>query len=210
MSACIEQLARWGVSRQYADGALPAPGVYGVPEQWPHVRARYARAGFVHEGHTEIVYLANIDEIRRPTNVPVPGLTVRRSVGINGTRLSAVLGDEVVGYIEVESREEPGRVPRHGGLADVGNLHVDERHRRRGVGTWLMAQAAEWLQLARFDRLLDYAWREQADCQAFLRTVGFRELTRTQRGWRRTPRQPDDRLALGTCSTSPADLRWLV
>jgi hypothetical protein len=73
-----------------------------------------------------------------------------------------------------------------------------------------MGEAAEWLRLARFDRLLDYAWREQADCQAFLRTVGFRELTRTQRGWRRTPRQPDDRLALGTCSTSPADLRWLV
>jgi hypothetical protein len=48
-----------------------------------------------------------------------------------------------------------------------------------------MARAAEWLELAHFDRVLDYAWPEQADCQALLRRVGFRELTRTQRGWRR-------------------------
>jgi len=38
--ACHAQLQRWGVSRRYADGALPAPGVYGVPAQWPHIRAR--------------------------------------------------------------------------------------------------------------------------------------------------------------------------
>jgi hypothetical protein len=50
VSACLAQLRRWGVSRWYADGALPAPGVYGVPEQWPHVRELYERAGFVHDG----------------------------------------------------------------------------------------------------------------------------------------------------------------
>jgi len=30
-----------------ADGALPAHGVYGLPEQWPHVHAILDRAGFV-------------------------------------------------------------------------------------------------------------------------------------------------------------------
>ena len=50
-----------------------------------------------------------------------------------------------------------------------------------------------WLELAHVDRLLDYAWLEGTDPRglsyedhrAFLPAVGFRELTRTQRGWTR-------------------------
>ena len=86
VSACLAQLRRWGVSRWYADGALPAPGVYGV-----------------HEGPTEVVLLARVDELPRPSVAPVPGLEVRRAVGVNGTRLSGYLGEEVVGYVEVEA-----------------------------------------------------------------------------------------------------------
>ena len=33
MTACLAQLRSWQVARWYADGTLPAPGVYGVPEQ---------------------------------------------------------------------------------------------------------------------------------------------------------------------------------
>jgi GNAT superfamily N-acetyltransferase len=185
MAACLEQLARWGVARQLADGTLPAPGVYGVPEQWPHVVALYEQVGFAHDGRTEIVYLANVDELPRAAEPPIAGLHLERSVGINGTRLSARLGAEVVGYIEVESREDGGRLPRHGGLADVGNLHVREETRRRGVATWLVAEAAAWLRLARIDRLLDYSWPEEDDCRSFLESVGFEELARTRRGWSR-------------------------
>lgn len=187
IAACVEALGCWGVTRQYADGKLPAPGVYGVPEQWPHVRATYERTGFVHDGHTEIVYMANVEELPCPGEVPLAGLSLRRSVGINGTRLSGVLGDEVAGYIEVETLQDAGRLPRHGGWADIGNLHVVEEYRRRGLATWLMAQAADWLRLARVERVLDYARLEQEDCTAFLRAVGFQELTRTQRGWVRIP-----------------------
>ena len=46
MNRCLAQLDQWGVSRRGADGDLPAPGVYGLPAQWPHVRAAYERAGF--------------------------------------------------------------------------------------------------------------------------------------------------------------------
>ncbi|MDQ6675090.1 MAG: GNAT family N-acetyltransferase [Chloroflexota bacterium] len=187
ITACVSQLDRWGVSYQGADGALPVPGVYGVPEQWPHVRAAYEQAGFVHEGRIEVVYMASVDEIPRPPRAPIQGLTLARSVGINGTRFSATLGADLVGYIEVESLEDSGRLPRHGGWADIGNLHVAESHRRQGVGAWLVGQAAEWLQLARLERVLDYAWPEQPEYEAFLRQVGFRELTRTKRGWRRRP-----------------------
>jgi GNAT superfamily N-acetyltransferase len=187
IAGCIGVLDRWGVERQHADGTLPAPGVYGVPEQWPHVRAIYARAGFSPDGRVEVVYIADVDDLRAPAEVPVEGLEVRRSVGINGTRLSAVLGDQVVGYIEVERLDDPARLARSGGLADIGNLQVTEQYRRRGIATWLVGQAADWLQLARIDRVLDYARPAEQECDAFLRKIGFRELTRTQRGWARMP-----------------------
>jgi GNAT superfamily N-acetyltransferase len=183
-AACVAHLERWGVERRYADGSLPAPGVYGLPEQWPHVRAILERAGFRHEGHTEIVFVVAVAELEPPGPPPVSGLAVRRSVGVNGTRLSAVLGEEGVGFIEVDTGlADGGRLSRLAGWADVGNLHVAEQHRRRGVATWLVAHAGDWLRLGRVERLLDYAWFDQHDCIAFLHSVGFRQLTRTERGW---------------------------
>jgi len=195
MAACIRQLGAWGVTRQQAGGELPVRGVYGVPEQWPHIRTIYQRAGFAHTGHIEIVYLARVKDLPRPAEVPVAGLSACRSVGMNGTRLSAVIGGDVIGYIEVEAFEEGERLPRQGGWADIGNLRVTEPYRRRGVASWLLGQAAGWLRTADVDRLLDYAWlegtdpggRDYADYRAFLPAAGFRELTRTRRGWQRPP-----------------------
>jgi GNAT superfamily N-acetyltransferase len=184
MDACLAQLRSWGVDHWHADGALPAPGVYGLPAQWPHVRALYERAGFVHDGHVEIVLLARVDELPQPAVPPLEGLGLDRSVGESGTRLTARLGEERVGLIEVETNlAEGGRLAHLGGWADVGNLHVDEAYRRRGIATWLVGQAADWLRLARVERLLDYAWPEEEAMLALLGRVGFRELTRTARGW---------------------------
>jgi GNAT superfamily N-acetyltransferase len=193
IAACTDIFGRWGVTRQHADGELPVPGVYGVPEQWPHIAALYRRAGFAHTGHTEVVYLAQVKDLPSADAPPLGGLAVRRSVGINGCRFSAVLGEEVTGYIEIEVLDTAERLSRHGGWADVGNLHVASPYRRRGVGSWLLGQAADWLRLAGVSRLLNYAWLEGTDpgglndddYRAFLPAVGFRELTRTARGWTR-------------------------
>jgi GNAT superfamily N-acetyltransferase len=76
-------------------------------------------------------------------------------------------------------------------------LHVAEEHRRRGVATWLLAHASDWLALANVDRLLNYAWLGGTDpgglnydgYRAFLAAAGFRELTRTRRGWTRILRR---------------------
>jgi GNAT superfamily N-acetyltransferase len=187
-AACIAQLERWAVARHYADGTLPVLGVYGVPEQWPHVRATYERAGFAHKGHTEIVFIAEVDDLVRAPEPPIPGLALQRSVGINGTRLSALRDGDVIAFIEVDTNlDDAVRLSRLAGWADIGNLHVDEAHRRRGIGTWLVGRAADWLRLARVDRVLDYAWPEQEDAIAFLEHVGFRELTQTKCGWERRP-----------------------
>jgi GNAT superfamily N-acetyltransferase len=191
IAACADVFGRWGVTRQHADGELPVPGVYGVPEQWPHIAALYRRAGFTHTGHTEVVYLARVKDLPSADTPPLDGLAVRRSVGINGCRFSAVLGEEVIGYIETEVLDKGERMSRHGGWADVGNLHVASPYRRRGMGSWLLGHAADWLRLAGANRLLNYAWLEGTDpgglnyddYRAFLPAVGFRELARTARGW---------------------------
>jgi GNAT superfamily N-acetyltransferase len=182
--ACHAQLRRWGVSLRYADGALPAPGVYGVPEQWPHIRAVYERIGFRQEGPTEVIYLARVGALARP-EAPMEGLTIRRTVGINGTRLSALLDGARVGYIEVDTNLDGGpRVSRTATWADVGNLWVEPAHRRRGLGRWLVGRAATWLELGGTARLLDYAHTEEETYMAFLIAVGFTELTRTARGFK--------------------------
>jgi GNAT superfamily N-acetyltransferase len=145
-------------------------------------------------GHTEIVYLARVEDLPDRARPPLAGLSVRRSVGINGCRLSAVLGPDVIGYMEVETFDVGERLTRTAGRADVGNFRVSEPYRRRGMGSWLLGQAADWLRLAHVDRLLDYAWLEGTDpggvsyedYRAILPAVGFRELTRTQRGWTRS------------------------
>jgi GNAT superfamily N-acetyltransferase len=188
-AACLAQFARWDVSRRYADGELPARGVYGLPEQWPHVRAILERAGFVHQGHTEIVLLAAVAGLAAPGQAPIAGMTVRRTVGVNGTRLSACLDGEVVGYVEVDTNlVEAGRLARPDGWADVGNLDVAEPYRRRGVATWLMGQAAEWLRLGGVRWLLAYAIDGRDDGRlALLARLGFRQLSRTDRGWVHRP-----------------------
>ena len=184
MDACLAQLRSWGAGHWHADGALPAPGVYGVPRQWPHVRELYERSGFVHDGLVEIILLARVDELPEPSRPPLDGLRLERSVGEAGTRLASFAGDELVGFIEVDTNlAEGGRLAHLGGWADIGNLHVAEPHRRRGVATWLVGQAADWLRLARVERLLEYAWPEEHDLLALLHRLGFRELTRTARGW---------------------------
>jgi GNAT superfamily N-acetyltransferase len=186
VAACIAQLERWEVNRHYADGTLPAIGVYGVPESWPHIRGIYERAGFA-ASRIEIVLVAAVDELPRPEEAPLDGLAVRRELGINGTRFSAVLGEDVIGFVEVESdHTSGGTLSRLAGWADVGNLQVDEAHRRKGVATWLVGQAADWLRLGGVARLISYAVPEAAESLAFHEAVGFRELTRTTRGWARS------------------------
>jgi GNAT superfamily N-acetyltransferase len=182
--ACIELLQGWSVGRFYADGTLPAPGVYGVPESWPHVRAIYERAGFVQDGHDEVVLVASVNDLPRPGRTPVAGMTLRRELGINGTRFSALLGDQEVGFVEVETDFTiGGTLSRFAGWADVGNLCVREPDRRRGIATWLLGHAAEWLRLGRVERLLASVEPDHEDELAFWLHGGFQELTRTSRGW---------------------------
>lgn len=182
MDACLQLCRAWGVSKVCADGALPLPGVYGVPEQWPHVELLYRENGFAVPDRVEIVSMLDVDRLPTPGEPPVPGLAVRRLVGINGTRLAAHRGQECVGYIEVDVLDGGERHRRRGGLADVGNLHVTQGYRRRGIASWLLRHAGQWLQLGQVDRLLYYSTPDEAGIAEFLARNGFVEITRTRRG----------------------------
>jgi GNAT superfamily N-acetyltransferase len=181
--AAVAVLRGWRVGRMSADGALPAPGVYGVPEQWPHVRALLEEVGFVRGARTELVFLADPDTLRR-TAPPLPGLEIVRTLGVAGTRFTAQGDGVAVGHVEVDTAiVEPARITSGDGWADVGNLYVAPTYRRRGIGTWLLGEAADWLRLARVPRLLDYTEPGEAGYVAFLEHLGFRRLTATAREW---------------------------
>ena len=177
--AAVARLRAWRPASIGADGTLPAPGVYGIPEQWPHVADLLRRVGFSRGGRTEIVLLADVAELpRRPRP---SGLRVERTLGTVGTRLAAVRDDCVVGYVEVDTGIGGfGAIAGQPGWADVGNLWVQEADRGRGVGSWLLGEAAEWLRLGRVDRLLAYADPGET---GFLERCGFRRLTETVRDW---------------------------
>ncbi|MFF4395132.1 GNAT family N-acetyltransferase [Streptomyces sp. NPDC001480] len=186
MAACLAQLARWQVRIRLASGDLPAPAVYGLPGNWPHVRSVYERAGFRHTGHTEVILLAQVSELPRPE--PRPGVTVERTLGQCGTRLTAYADGQPVGFVEVDTvLARPERHARPAGLADIGNLHVDPARHGAGWEHRLLADAADWLGLSGVHRLLAYELADDHGALDTLRTAGFRELTRTDRGWEHRP-----------------------
>lgn len=178
--AALATMRRWGVHRVRVDGTLPGPGVYGLPEQWPHVRALVEQLGFVRGERHELVLFGAVEGLR--ASMDRSRFRVDRTLGVSGTRLTARVGDVSVGYIEVDSNIAGiGRVS--GTWADVGNLVVAEQHRRRGVGRWLIAEAAEWLYLARVERLLAYATPDDVAMVGVLESAGFVRLTETAREW---------------------------
>jgi GNAT superfamily N-acetyltransferase len=177
--AAAARLRAWHPARIGADGTLPAPGVYGIPEQWPHVADLLRRVGFRRGERVEVVLLADVAELDRPP--APPGLRVVRTLGTVGTRLAAVRSDCEVGFVEVDTGiGGSGAIAGQHGWADVGNLWVQEADRGRGVGSWLLGEAAEWLRLGRVDRLLGYA---DPGPPGFLERRGFRRLTETAREW---------------------------
>jgi GNAT superfamily N-acetyltransferase len=181
MAESLSVLREWRPARIAADGSLPAFGVYGVPATWPHVRALYVEAGFVQQGKTEILSWVELERVA--AKQAPPGLTLERSVGKNGTRFTAVAESGPVGMIEVETNAGGVLFAQQSRWADIGNLCVDEALRRKGIASWLLAEAADWLRRGGATHLLAYAWPEQTDELGFCAANGFEELVRAERGW---------------------------
>jgi GNAT superfamily N-acetyltransferase len=179
-------MVRWGAAVGWADGSLPAPSVYGIPDCWPHVRRVLERSGFAPGERVEAIVAAPVAALPRPGHAPLDGLQVRRRLGTNATRLEAVdRGGDVVAFTEVRTDlTAGGALSRLAGWADVWDLEVHEPLRRRGLGRWLLGHVAAWLELAGTRMLLAETALDDGDGGLrFLRACGFVELTRTTRGW---------------------------
>lgn len=185
LGAVLQQAAGWAAARLHADGSLPVPGVYGVPDCWPHVRHLYEHGGFTPKDE-EIVLLADVAALPRPGEPPLDGLVVRRALGDAGVVFATSREGEAAGLIELQGDlTQGGTLSRLTGWAELWNLDVEEPFRRRGVGTWLVGHAAAWLRLARVERVLDVCGTDDDAYRAFATACGWRELTRTTRGWER-------------------------
>jgi len=188
----LGQLVEWGVRIQYADGSLPAPGIYGVPDCWPHVGRLYEQAGFDPAGgQREIILVAHLDQVQPPGEPPIEGLSLRREVGETmGVAFNAVLDDEIVGSYEVDDDlTRAGSNLAFSGWADECDHWVREDLRRRGIGAWLVMSAASWLRLGGTSRLMTYVIHD-ADAEMWIRyyaRFGLSPINRTTRGWRRAP-----------------------
>lgn len=182
-AAAVAVLRHRGVAGIGAELSLPAPGVYGVPAQWPHVARLLLDAGFAPGDRTETVLLADVAGLPRP--VARPDLVATRTVAALGTRFTAVRDGRPVGHLDVDAGiGGGGRLTGPDRWADVGHLEVAAAHRRQGIGTWLLGQAADWLRLGRTDRLLAYTEPAETALLACLESAGFHRLTETRRGWR--------------------------
>lgn len=188
LSACLATVTRWGVRGVHADGTLPCPGVYGVPASWPHVRAALERAGFVHTGATEVLFLAEVS--RLPTAEEAASWqspTLLRTVGSLGTRFTALAGDRVLGHLELDTTiDRPERVGRGAGQAELADVDLSPDAPADTL-TWLLAHARDWLALCGIDRLITCADPDDRDEIDVLNRHGFREVARTARGWELRP-----------------------
>lgn len=180
LAAALDRFTAWRATRVFAGGSLPHPGVYGVPEQWPHIDRALHEAGFEATGDTEVILLADATAIGT-AEAPLDGLTIRRSVGINGTRITAEIDGSSVGYIEVAQLD----VERYqqSGWADIGNLEVTEGPVADRLADFLIRSAASWLRLGQTHRILAYATPDESAQLSLLRRNGFVEVTTTRLGW---------------------------
>lgn len=87
LDASLDLILAWSPSHIFADGSLPAPGCYGVPDSWPHIRHLLVGAGFAGPLRTELVLAARCEDL---TGVHLDDAVVTRSVGARGARLDLI------------------------------------------------------------------------------------------------------------------------
>ena len=195
MAACIDQLDRWGVVTQNADGEIAGAwrlrSARTVAARQGAVRPLGVRPRRPHGGGLPGQGRGPAFRLMSP---PSTGCAALRSVGINGCRFSAALGDQVIGYIEVETLDTGERLAQARRLGrrrqPAGARRVPAARRR-----YLAARAGRRLAAPGQRRpaaRLRLAGREPILAESATRTTGrscrgsgFRELTRTKRGWNR-------------------------
>lgn len=186
VGAAAAWLKARGVGRIMAGGDLPLPVFFGIPSEWPHVRAAYQGAGFELGGAAEEIRYVDLAGIQPPGPAPIEGLELVRSIGRFGTRFSAVLDGEEIGLVELEPElTEGGLLNSLQGWNEFGELEVAPPYRRRGVASWLMRHVIAWARQAGVAHPFTSVWADDRDDaqRAVLDRLGFTRLTMIEKGW---------------------------
>ena len=183
----LQRFDEWAARERWGPQSLFVPSLSGVADVWRHIGLLLREAGFTPgEPYAEAIWGGPLAGVPAAAEPPLDGLTIRRSVANLSTRLEAMLDGHGVGVFDIASDlTEGGALPSLRGWADVWTLEVVERHRNRGIGTWLVAHGVEWLRLAGCDRIvLPVAAADEArGAGRFYERCGWRPLTRLERGW---------------------------
>ncbi len=183
LATALERIRSWHPSLIYADGSLPAPGCYGIPDSWSHIRELLTTAGFVGPTRTETVVAARCEDL---IGHRMEGAEVHRSVAVLGARFDLVVADNHLGYIEVGDIDPAlARSATGTTWTDVGNLFATDPDALASVMPALLSAAAEWLALGGIHRLIDY-YADDVHPPAYLTVLhrlGFTRLSTNERGW---------------------------
>ncbi|WP_430335972.1 N-acetyltransferase family protein [Rhodococcus sp. ACT016] len=183
LDAGLAVLARSGAAHVFADGDIPTPVSYGVPDVWPHVAATLSAAGFVPDpACTEIVSSKDLRAHTSPeTDLDPHRLT--RTVGIHGTRFTAISAGDPTGHIEViENLTRGGSLMTLAGWAEIAELDLPDAADET-VADALLEAATRWLLQAGTRHVLASAGADEHDDLARLHRHGWRTLTVLQRRW---------------------------
>ncbi len=189
LNECWHQMNVWQVLDERILGPLPVHACVGIPDVWPHIIGLIEQFGYSsNEDVDESVYSGTLNEISSPGEPPVRGVTIHRDVGKFGTRFVARWEGRAVAHCEcISDLTEGGQLPALAGWAELSEVETNESMRNKGLGSWVVRHAVEWLRLAKCDRVVLSVAREDEEAGAgrFYKRFGWMPLVRQQKNWER-------------------------
>ena len=189
LKACLRQMDAWQATEQLISGPLPVPVCNGLPHVWPHIGRLLEQFGYTRGTEVdETVYGGTLEGISSPGEAPVAGVSIHREMGKFGTRFVARLEGRDIAFVECDSDVAlGGQLPALSGWGELSEVETSKAMRNRGLGSWVMRHAVEWLRLAGCDRVVFSVDRddEKAGAGRFYRRFGWTPLVR-QNHWTRT------------------------
>lgn len=189
LKACHDQMHDWGVREVMIwDSCLPFPAIAGIPHVWPHLLRLFNEGGYeVVPERAEAIYGGRLDAIPLPGEPPAMGITVERVFHNLGTAFVASVNGQHLGHcICIADLGRGDDRPALQMWAELSDMFVEEEWRSRGVGTWLVRHAVEWMRLAGCERIIFSVLPEDEKRGAgrFYQRFGWQPLTHIHTAWR--------------------------